>query len=142
MKYARILDNFVTEVVGLEAYATFNTEVQSLFQECPEYIAQDWKLIDGSWVEPDPIPEPEPVYKTLTRLDFEVHVQTAAGLTDAQFLAALQDPNLALLWHRLSIATSIDRDSDLTKNGLTSMVSAGHLTEAQVVAINDTWPTE
>lgn len=142
MKYARITGNIVVETVYPEAYATFNTIVQDMFQECPEHITQGWKLIDGSWVEPDPIPEPEPVYKTLTRLEFENHTQTAVGLTDAQFLAALQDPNLALLWHRLSIATQVERDSDLTKSGLTSMVTAGHLTDAQVVIINDTWPTE
>lgn len=142
MKYARIANNIVVETVYPEAYATFNTTVQDMFQECPEHITQGWKLIDGNWVEPDPEPEPEPIHKPLTRLEFETHAQTAAGLTNAEFLAALQDPNLALMWHRLSIATQVERDSDLTQNGLSAMVAAGHLTEEQVQEINDTWPTE
>ena len=100
-----------------------------------------WSLID--YVPEDVLPTPiQPIPKPLTRLEFETHAQTSAGLTDAQFLSALQDHNLALLWHRLSIATQVERDSDLTQNGLSAMVDAGHLTEAQVVAINDTWPTE
>lgn len=102
----------------------------------PEVGVWTWEESTLTWVEVD-VPK---VYRSITRLEFEVHVQTAAGLTDAEFLAALQDPDLALLWHRLSIATSVDRDSDLTQNGLTSMVSAGHLTDAQVTLINDTWP--
>ena len=142
MKYARISNTIVVETVYDEQFNTFNDTVQAMFQPCPEQIEQNWKLIDGDWVEPDPIPEPEPVYKSLTRLEFETHAQTAAGLTDLEFLAALQDPNLALLWHRVSIAERVKRDNDLTQNGLNSMVAAGHLTEAQVEAINDSWPTE
>ena len=142
MKYARISNTIVVETVYDEQFNTFNDIVQAMFQPCPEHIERDWKLIDGNWVEPDPIPEPEPVYKPLTRLEFETHAQTAANLTDAEFLAALQDPNLALMWHRLSIAERVERDNDLTQNGLAAMVAAGHLTEEQVTTINDSWPTE
>jgi hypothetical protein len=100
-----------------------------------------WTLID--YVPEDVLPTPKPpVYRPLTRLEFETHAQTAAGLTDLEFLAALQDPNLALLWHRVSIAERVERDNDLTQNGLAAMVAAGHLTEEQVEAINDSWPTE
>jgi hypothetical protein len=142
MKYARMSNSTVVETAHDAAYSTFNLVVKEMFQPCPEHIERNWKLIDGDWVEPDPIPETEPVYKPLTRLEFETHAQTAANLTDLEFLAALQDPNLALLWHRVSIAERVERDNDLTQNGLNSMVAAGHLTEEQVEAINDSWPTE
>lgn len=98
------------------------------------FLSDDYELLPDTPIEL--ISEP----KSLTRLEFETHAQKAAELTDAEFLAALQDPNLALLWHRLSIAIRIERDSDLTQNGLASLVAAGHLTGIQVTAINDTWP--
>lgn len=104
-----------------------------------EFMSQHYPA--GNYVA-RPEPEPERTPRSLTRLEFETHVQSAAVLTDAQFLAALNDANLALMWHRLSIVMQIERDNDLTQNGLAAMVAAGHLTEEQVDAISQTWPTQ
>jgi len=88
------------------------------------------------------LPKPSPLPQPLTRLQFEIHVQTAAGLSDAAFFAALQDAALVLFWHRLTIDVQVERDNDLTQSGLSAMVSAGHLSASQVDAINQTWPTK
>jgi hypothetical protein len=112
------------------------TVINSIVDDA-EFMSQHYPA--GNYVV-RPEPEPERTPRSLTRLEFETHVQSAAALTDAQFLAVLNDASLALMWHRLSIATQVERDNDLTQNGLSAMVAAGHLTEAQKTAVNDSWP--
>jgi hypothetical protein len=118
----------------LDGQSVVNTIVAA-----PDFMAAHYP--NGNYREAQ-LPEPAPFPKSLNRLEFETHAQTAAGMTDLEFFAALQDTNLALMWHRLSIAERVERDSDLTQNGLAAMVAAGHLTEEQVDAISQTWPTQ
>ena len=93
-----------------------------------------------------PIPIPTPLGpsgpRPLSRLQFEGLVQQAAQLTDTQFLAALDDANLRLMWHRLNIASQVERDHELTQAGMAALVATGHLTDAQVAAIMAAWPTD
>lgn len=141
MNYARIINNIAVDVCHDPAEC-FHPTLAVEFVEVPDEVSHGWALDNGIWSAPPPPPEPVPEPKNLTRLEFELHVQTASGLTDPQFFAIIQDPEMALFWYRLDKVTSIGREDQLTQNGLTSMVTAGHLTDAQVVIINDTWPTE
>ena len=140
MKYARMTNGTAAEVVSPQTWATFNDAVQALFIEAPAHIERGWTLDGGEWSAPEPPPAPEPQPRPLSRLQFEGLVQQAAQLTDAQFIAALDDANLRLMWHRLNIASQVERDHELTQAGMAALVATGHLTEAQVQAIMDAWP--
>lgn len=140
MKYARMINNKAAEVVSPQTWATFNDVGQALFIEAPYHIDRGWVLDNGEWSAPEPIPAPEPQPQPLSRLQFEVLVQQAAGLSDAQFLAALDDAALRLLWHRLNSASQVELDHELTQIGMAALVATGHLTDAQVQAIMAAWP--
>lgn len=108
----------------------------------PEAERAVWQIELQDWVIEALPPAPEPEPRPLSRLQFEGLVQQAAGLSDAQFLAALDDANLRLMWHRLNIASQVERDHELTQAGLAALVATGHLTDAQVQAIMAAWPTD
>ena len=95
-------------------------------------------LVDGEWI----VPEPEATRRTLSGLEFEMLVQQAAGLSDAEVLATLDDPNLRLFWHRLNRAAAIEYDHPVVAQGLGALVATGHLTEAQKDAVMAAWPAE
>lgn len=100
------------------------------------FSADDY-VLEASVQEDSP---PSPRY--LSRLEFEEHVQSVSGLNDADFFAMLQDTALALTWHRLGIASRIERDSNVTQNSLANMVASGRITESQAESIKDTWPIQ
>lgn len=115
---------------------------QALFPEATaldgEGLGIGW-IADGQGGYAAPVVEPEPV--DLDPLGFQMHVQTVAGMTDADVLAALDDANLRLMWRRLEMATSVPRDAALTVAGLDALVTTGHLTEAQRADVVTQWPT-
>ena len=85
-----------------------------------------------------PVPDPQPV--PLSVLDFELHVQAAAGLTDAQVVAMLDDANLKLVWHRLGRVSEVNRDHPLVQGGLDALVATNHLTAPQRADVVADWP--
>lgn len=90
---------------------------------------------DG-WAMPV-IPE---VKRSLTALDFEMHVQTAAKLSDDDVIAMLDDPALRLFWRRLGQANMIAPDHALVAQGMEALVELKHLTATQRQAVIDQWP--
>ena len=132
-RYATITDGTVTGI-----NVTTATPAPE-WTPAPDEAQIGW-LYDGETFSPPPAPEPQP--RPLSRLEFEGLVQQAAGLSDTQFLAALDDANLRLMWHRLNIASQVERDHELTQMGMAALVATGHLTEAQVQAIVDAWPDD
>lgn len=81
-----------------------------------------------------------PVKRDLSALEFEMHVQDAADLSDDDVLAMLDDPALRLFWRRLNQANLIAPDHPLVADGLNALVSLGHLDAAQRQAVVDSWP--
>ena len=104
--------------------------------EVVEGAAIGWVRTGDGWGEPV-VP---PVKRDLTGLEFELHAQAAAGLSDEAVIAMLDDPALRLFWRRLNQASMIAPDHPLVDQGLDALVQLGHLTEAQRQAIIDGWP--
>lgn len=96
----------------------------------------------GRWVLTDRPPSPAPARQRppqpLTKLQFVGLCQTAGGMTDAQLVAAYDDPALKPLWIKLTMATAVERDDPATVEGLMAMEALGHLPEPQ--AVLDAWP--
>lgn len=104
--------------------------------EVVEGASRGWVRTADGWGAPV-VP---PVKRDLSPLEFEMHVQDAAGLSDDEVIAMLDDPGLRLFWRRLQQAGQIGPDHALVVQGLASMVSLAHLTEAQRQAVLDSWP--
>lgn len=86
------------------------------------------------------MPVAPPAPRDLTALDFEIHVQKAASLSDDDVLAMLDDPALRLFWRRLGQANMIAASHPLVAQGLDALVALEHLTAAQRQAVIDQWP--
>lgn len=98
----------------------------------------DWVRTANGWAAP----AYPPVKRKLSSLEFEFHVQEAAGLSDDDILATVDDPNLRLFWMRLTRAQEIDPDHPIVAQGLDSLVALGHLTDTQRQAVLDSWPVQ
>jgi len=81
-------------------------------------------------------------YRYVTRLEFIDMLQTHAGVTDANLVAAKGDANLAALWLKLDMAVSIARDSAVTMQGLDALVATGYIDAAGKQAVLDNWGRE
>lgn len=99
-------------------------------------IAISWVRTADGWSAPDAPTRP----RDLTALDFELHVQSAAGLSDDDVIAMLDDPALRLFWRRLNQANLIAADHPLVADGLNKLAELEHLTEAQRQAVLENWP--
>lgn len=141
MKYARIIDSTVVDVCS-DPTGCFHPTLALEFVQVPDSVERGWVVVNDSWSAPPPPPKPEMQRKALTRIEFELHVQTSAGLTDTQFFAAIQDQNLALMWHRLSSGEALLPTGELTHYAIATMVAAEYLTAEQGDAVLATWPTE
>ena len=104
--------------------------------EVVEGAARGWVRTDDGWAAP----VITPVKRDLSALEFEMHVQSAADLSDDDVLAMLDDPALRLFWRRLNQANLIAPDHPLVADGLDALVSLGHLDEAQRQVVIDSWP--
>lgn len=104
--------------------------------EVVEGASRGWVRTADGWAAPV-VP---PVKRDLTALEFEMHVQSAAELSDDDVLAMLDDPALRLFWRRLHQANLIAPDHPLVADGLNALVSLGHLDEAQRQVVVDSWP--
>lgn len=95
---------------------------------------------DGGTWQVQLIPVPEPLPEPLSVLDFELHVQVSAGLSDAAIVAMLDDPDLKLVWHRLGRVSEVNRDHPLIQGGLDALVATNHLTAPQRADVVADWP--
>lgn len=91
----------------------------------------------GGTYAPPAAPAPEPV--ALTKLQFVSLGQAAGGMTDAQLVAARSDSNLAAMWIKLDLATSVDRDNAITQAALTDLDNFGYLPSG-AAAVLAAWP--
>ncbi|WP_068305279.1 hypothetical protein [Pararhodobacter sp. CCB-MM2] len=132
-RYAQVTGGIVTAI-----NVTTANPAEGWIEVGPD-VALGWTY-DGETFSAPAAAAPTP--RALTRLEFEVLVQAAAGLTAEQFMAALDDQSaeMRLLWRRLGIATQVEKENPLVQAGWLAMVAASHLTQAQVDAINAAWP--
>lgn len=108
-------------------------------QAAPTWVDGTWLVRDLTAEEIAALQPPPPAPRALTRLQFVTLCQSAGGMTDAQLVAAHEDPNLKPLWIKLTMATAVERDDPATTAGLQAMQALGHLSDAQ--AVIDAWPT-
>lgn len=104
--------------------------------EVVEGASRGWVRTADGWGAPV-VP---PVPRDLSALEFEMHVQQAAGLSDDDVLAMVDDPALRLFWMRLNKALEIDPDHPVVADGLNKLVELEHLTAPQRQAVIDDWP--
>lgn len=104
--------------------------------EVVEGVSRGWVRTADGWAAPV-VP---PVQRDLSALEFEMHVQSEAGLSDDEVIAMLDDPGLRLFWRRLNQASLIAPDHPLVADGLAKLVDLGHLTDDQRQAVVDSWP--
>lgn len=97
-----------------------------------------WVRTADGWAAPEVPTRP----RELSGLGFEMHVQQAAALSDDDVLAMLDDPALRLFWRRVGQAGQIGPDHGLVTDGMASIVTLGHLTQAQADAVVDNWPVD
>jgi len=140
MKYASIRNNKAAEVVTEEAYETFNPTVKAMFQEVPDKVEAEWKLVDGNWVEPDPRPEPEPRYKSISKLEFVRLLKEHGGSTNQMVVDAKKDANLEFFWLMFDLANSIDRNDPEIEEGLDALVEFNYLPNGKHSVLNN-WPS-
>ena len=140
MKYARLSNDVVIEVVTDVEYATFNDTVKAMFQEVQEQVDRKWRLIDGEWQAPEPDPEPAPEYESLTKLQFVRLIKDQGGTSNEQVVAAYRDEQLAFFWLMFEIATSVERDDPEIAEGLGVLEQLGYLPNG-AQAVLDGWPT-
>ena len=95
-----------------------------------------WVRGPEGWAAPETPKRP----RDLSGLGFEMHVQQAAGLSDDDVLAMLDDPALRLFWRRVGQAGALTPDHGLVTDGLASIVALGHLTQEQADAVLSGWP--
>lgn len=79
-------------------------------------------------------------FKELTRVEFLDMLQAAAGITDAQLVAARADTNLGAFWLKFELSVSIAKQAPATQGGLNALVATGYLDAAGKQAILDAWP--
>ena len=92
---------------------------------------------DGTFTNPPSVPSPP---LSLTKLEFVTLCQTAGGMTDANLVSAHTDTNLAAMWIKLDMATSVDRDNAITTAGLAALAGLGYLPNG-AAAVVSAWPT-
>lgn len=87
----------------------------------------------------EPLPDPEPAPRELSRMEFVNLVQTAGGMSDEQLVAAHGDTNLAAMWLKLQLAAAVDRDDPNTAAGLGGLEALGYLPNG-AAAVIEAWP--
>lgn len=123
---------------ALEALGLYLTPDKPTYDPATQRVqwdqaAQDWAIEDLS-----PPPAPQPVQ--LTKLQFITLGQTDGGMTDAQLVAARSDENLAAMWIKLEMATSVDRDNADTQAAIGALDLLGYLPNG-AAAVLAAWPT-
>lgn len=132
--YAQLNDGVavaITESAGPLAGAGF-VALQSL----------DASVLGRSWTGSawEDVPPAAPVPATIDALALLDLLQSAGGMTDAQLVAARDDPALAAFWIKLQLARAILPDDARTAEGLAALQTLGYL-PAGVPAVLAAWPT-
>lgn len=82
MKYAYIQNNIAQEVVQSDPFMLFVEGYAAQFVEVPDSVFQGWRLVDGEWLEPLPVPVQVP--QKVTRF------QGMAAMLNAGILATVE----------------------------------------------------
>ena len=89
----------------------------------------------GKWKAAPVVTQPA----LLTKLGFIELCQSAGGMSDAQLIAARNDPAFGALWIKLDLATDVNKSHPATTAGLTGLNAAGYLPKG-VKAVLSAWP--
>ncbi len=94
----------------------------------------------------EPAPEPEPIYKELTEVEYMTLVMAAGGLTPEQFVEIMEtSTNAQVKMLRILLDRTrglISRDMPIVAQGLGILqgTDPAYLTEEDVAAIMGAWP--
>ncbi len=129
LTYARIIDGVAVDVCH-DPDTCFHPVVAEQFAVVPPEVMRGWRLVDGEWTAPEPVPTPEPVVepKKVSPIEFKLLFTsservaiTAARATDAvvdDFFGIIDDPRLT--------------EVDLRSNGTGEVIE--HLVEVGLVS--------
>ncbi len=95
--------------------------------------------LNGFLVEERDLPAPQRAPRILTKLEFTMLAASVGGMPSVA--AAKSDPALADFWVFFDLATQVERDHDLTQQGLAAMEAAGHLPNG-ADAVIAAWPED
>jgi len=140
MKYAIVRNNKVSEILTEEAYKTLNSTVKAMCQVVPENVGNNWKLVNDDWVEPDPMPEPKPIYRSLTKLEFVRLIKEHGGTTNQMIVDAKKNTNLEFFWLMFDLTDKIHRYDTEIDEGLDALVELKYLPNGKQ-SVLDNWST-
>ena len=135
MIFGIVQGDTIINVIVAESQEAAEAATGYNFEVVPD-VGRGWVRTADGWAAPETPKRP----RELSGLGFEMHIQQAAGLSDDDVLAMLDDPALRLFWRRIGQAGALTPDHGLVADGLASIVALGHLTEAQADAVLDNWP--
>lgn len=129
MKYARLVNNTVQEVIEVNPEEHFTSEVAAMFQPVPDSVEPGYTLEGGAWfapvvVEPTPV-EPVVAYPVLTPIEFKMCFTSAeriAGRTLAKTDPVMADAYEILDDPRL---TQVDLNIQSNRDLLDYMTQVG-----------------
>jgi len=106
----------------------------------------EWDRIGKAWVIYDlpPVPEPEPVYRTIDKVEAMGLIRAVTGMDEEAELAFRDDPELTLFWRiwREDVGNVIHRTHPLTDQILDKLEATKHLTAHQREAVLAAWPQQ
>ena len=137
VKYCSFLDDGVTvrEAVSLPVDVAladvFAAEFVPTFSPCPDDVVAHWRYVDGAWLppeeigEPEPGPEPAPVYPIVSPVEFKllflpqeriaIEVAKADDPVLQDFYTIIDDPRL----------TCVDLSWMTVQNGIDYLIGMG-----------------
>lgn len=121
-----------TGFVAAPAQPNFDPATQTIAWDAD---AENWRVDD---IPPPPQPEPQP--RTLGKLEFIRLAQTAGGMTDQMLVEAQAHPMFAAFWIKFQMASSVERDDEITATALGALAQGGYLPEGPDAVLN-AWPT-
>ena len=83
MKWARLTDNKVMEVIEFDPTGRFTDELVSQFVQCPDEVEQNWTYVEGIWNAPV-LPEVRITPPTLEERIADLEAAIAAILGGAE----------------------------------------------------------
>ena len=55
MKYAHVINNTINELIESDPFTLFVPGYAAQFIEVADEVQAGWKLVDGEWIEPEPV---------------------------------------------------------------------------------------
>jgi len=129
-----IIDNII-EVESLELAATLFPS-DAVLDAVEAGVKIGWIKDGNIYVAP---PEPDPVYRAVTQVEFVRLCMGAGGMTTTMLVACKNDENMQAFWIMFGLAKELHKDDPEIEPGLGALAALGYLPNG-AQAVLDGWP--